>query len=54
MRFGQNLGKSTSGPQRAQTKIAKDEDASGCASTLCLNKGKTLSKYVKTGNPVKR
>jgi len=40
--------------QPAQTKIARDEDPSGRASKLCLNRGKYLSKYVKTGKPVKR
>ena len=33
-------GKSTSELQRAQTKIARDEDPSGRTSKLCLNRGK--------------
>ena len=32
-------GKSTSALQHVQTKIARDEDPSGCASKLCLQTG---------------
>ena len=39
--------------QRAQTKIAKDDDPSGRASKLCLNRAKHLSKYVKNRKPCK-